>query len=1012
MGLLFAALTVFAAGTAHAVDGRAPIQRYKHTSWSVDDGAPVGIQALAQSSDGFLWIGAPGGVYRFDGVSFEHMPKPTPLEARADSATALLPMSNGDVWVGYYWGGVALYHNGKPVDVNYLSPTGSADQIAQDSTGGVWIVCNGRKSEVHRFSNGKWISDSDNWGLGHGILYGPVIAKDGAVVVAAQGFMFVLRQGESRFQRTVYPIGFRDVGFARSQDGQVWTVDQHGLARTPLTSNGFQYPQTNGDLSSGGSTGRRSLLFDHHDDLWGDTAEGGVFRISRPESRENGIAVNENAQWFSSADGLTSNAVNAMIEDREGNIWIATQTGLDRLSRANVTFERRTSSKSSRSLILRSDNNIFFVANNTLLALDVDEHIKTIGHIDQSVGMAICSHKGGGGWISDANLMHQFSSEGIVKTLEGPFQKWTSISNCVEDARGNLWVGVIKEGTYFYDGKSWTHFVPSNQSPSNWPWLLTTDDSGRVLMYFGRKEIVRVEAGHSETVLDARDTRFGLINAIYSAKDSLLVGDDFGLIGIEGKRVAVLDSQTYPFLSQVSGIVQTSRGETWVSTAAGLVRIASADLTAALAQPGLKLPFRIFDYHDGLPGSPSGGQLLNLLEGPDGRIWFLSALGSAWVDPANLAHNVVPPPVLIRSVAIDGIIASADRPIKLPQGTRRLQIDYTALSFVTPDRVSFRYRLEGFDKDWIDPGLRRQAFYTNLPPGAYRFHVIAANDDGVWNKIGASIDLNLPPTFLQSNLFVVLCVVLSAFSLWLAYSFRMRQVANRIRGHLQERLTERERIARELHDTLLQGVQGLILRLQSIADQIPAEQPAHGLMESALDRAEDVLVDGRDRVRDLRVNEGSVDLVRALTATAAGRATTNDGTEFRIVVVGKIRPLHPIVHEEATRISCEAILNAFQHARAHMIIGRIGYHQNGLKIQIADDGIGIPAEIAAGGQRDGHYGMSGMRERAARVKGILSVRGSSDAGSSIDLDIPASVAYQARAKGKRKYQHLTLYTER
>jgi hypothetical protein len=226
---------------------------------------------------------------------------------------------------------------------------------------------------------------------------------------------------------------------------------------------------------------------------------------------------------------------------------------------------------------------------------------------------------------------------------------------------------------------------------------------------------------------------------------------------------------------------------------------------------------------DGLPGPPQQNGTRDLVRGGDGRIWLLTLEGVAWIDPARIARNALPPPVSIRALTVNGQVRRDPRDLTLPKGASKLQIDYTALSLSIPERVRFRYRLDGVDKDWVEAGGRRQAFYTNLKPGRYRFQVVAANNDGVWNDKGAVLAFEIPPTFVQTSLFRTLCVLALIGLLWGLYALRLRQVSDRIHGRLQDRMAERERIARELHDTLLQGIQGLMLRLQSVADQIPAD---------------------------------------------------------------------------------------------------------------------------------------------------------------------------------------------
>ncbi len=443
-------------------------------------------------------------------------------------------------------------------------------------------------------------------------------------------------------------------------------------------------------------------------------------------------------------------------------------------------------------------------------------------------------------------------------------------------------------------------------------------------------------------------------------------------------------------LDRIAGIVETARGETWLNGIAGIARIATRDLDAAFDRPGTAAPWQMFDFTDGVPGlAQQDSYTPTAIGGPDGRVWFITNHGIAWIDPAALHRNPLPPPVVVRALRADGHDIAIAPGLKLAAGTSSLQIDYTALSLAVPERVRFRYRLDGVDDDWVDPGERRQAFYTKLGPGKYSFRVIAANNDGVWNTTGTRLDFEILPTFVQTRTFVGLVLILAAAALWLLYSIRLRQMSVSIRARLEERLGERERIARELHDTLLQGFQGLMLRFQAVTERIPADQPARAMMEAALDQADAVLVEGRDSVRGLRTATASN--LSEMFLAVAGREDDHR-VKFEVIVEGKPRSLHPVIATEITRIGSEAIINAFRHARATRIDVNIGYRRNALTLKIVDDGQGIDAAILEAG-RKGHFGLTGMRERAALIRGEFSLSSRIGAGTEVVLTVPARFAY-------------------
>jgi signal transduction histidine kinase len=407
----------------------------------------------------------------------------------------------------------------------------------------------------------------------------------------------------------------------------------------------------------------------------------------------------------------------------------------------------------------------------------------------------------------------------------------------------------------------------------------------------------------------------------------------------------------------------------------------------------------VLDYHDGLPGAAqqdSDGS--TVIAGSQGRVWFITNHGLAWMDPAHPVHNDLAPPVLILAALENGRRFDVTPGLKLPAGATHLEIDYTAPSLTMPERVRFRYRLEGVDENWIDPGLRRQAYYTNLKPGKYRFQVIAANNDGVWNNTGAAWTFEIPPTFVQSKWFIALCAVSVLGVMWFAYAVRLRYMAERIQGRLQERVTERERIARELHDTLLQGFQGVVLRFQSVADQLSDAQ-AKRRMEDVLERADEVLLEGRDRVMDLRSLDASSDLSETLIA-AGQDVIINPAISFQVRTTGTTRAIHPVVFEETIKIGREAISNAAQHGHPSDIEASIDYRRRHLSLRVRDNGGGIEPAILRRGAREGHFGLPGMRERARKIRADFHLTSRTGLGTEVRVVVPAGVAYAAASPRK------------
>jgi signal transduction histidine kinase len=410
----------------------------------------------------------------------------------------------------------------------------------------------------------------------------------------------------------------------------------------------------------------------------------------------------------------------------------------------------------------------------------------------------------------------------------------------------------------------------------------------------------------------------------------------------------------------------------------------------------------IFDFRDGVPGAASPIRPLpSAILAHDGRIWLTGTSGAAWIDPAHTYRNPVPPPVAVEAIVADGRRYDPAIPAKLPMLPSNVRIDFTALSLSMPERVEFRYWLVGHDTGWQESVTRRSAFYTNLKPGDYRFRVIACNNDGVWNESGASVAFTVPPAFFQTAWFEALCVAAGGAILWGVYLLRLRQVSAQMQSRIRERLGERERIARELHDTLLQGIQGMILRFQAAANQMPRNDPTRRMMEDTLDSADQVVTEGRERVRDLRSHSDALNqLPQALSS--AGQELSGEGSaaRFRLMVEGTPKELRQPMSDAAYRVAREALLNAFHHAQARQIEVILTYRRHELRLRVCDDGRGIDPQILGMGGRPDHWGLPGMRERSAKIGARFSVTSRPGAGTQVELTIPAAVAYQGGQNGR------------
>jgi signal transduction histidine kinase len=462
---------------------------------------------------------------------------------------------------------------------------------------------------------------------------------------------------------------------------------------------------------------------------------------------------------------------------------------------------------------------------------------------------------------------------------------------------------------------------------------------------------------------------------------------------VKNGRLATLTSQNGLPCDLVHWAIQDGDHSFWLYMACGLVRIARHQWETWAADPKRTIETTVFDSSGGLRlhSNYSSGYSPQVAISTDGKIWFLPQDGVSVIDPRHLPVNKLPPPVHIEEVKVDGKVWDASHGWRLPALVRDVTIHYTALSFVAPEKVHFRYKLEGQDPDYKEVVNDREAQYTNLKPRNYRFRVMACNDSGVWNEAGDILDFSIAPAYYQTTWFLVSCVGAFFALLWMLYRYRLYQVAREFNAHLEGRVNERVRVARELHDTLLQGFQGLMLRLQVVGEMLPPGKAKQEL-EETLETGDQTIVESRHAVHDLRSPAANMnDLAGALRALGQELATGHSAN-FRLVIEGPRRELHPIIRDEIYRIAREALRNAFAHSGAGHIEAEITFGERLFRLRIRDDGAGIPPEVLDGG-RSGHFGLAGMRERAKQISSQLTISSVPEAGTEIELSVKGSIAY-------------------
>ena len=965
------------------------LQGMDHKVWAAAEGAPSAVAAIAQTSDGTLWLGSATGLFRFDGMRFERYPASPDPPFPAPNVSALAVSPDGSLWIGFRFGGISRLRDGQLHNYGERDglPDGTVKSLVWDRDGVFWVAARGGLARLR----------GDRWEkVAHNTIpttYGAMVDRNGTLWVASEDWILARRAGAEEF-RQVAKRGGPEGGsppFSVSPDRLVWARTDAGFTRMDLLDSG--QPKATLAFQIKGYT---PLLFDRAGSLW--LGGGGAIRLISPE---------QTAAEFS--DDLTQGGVQSFFQDREGDVWVGAGRGLARFVQSSVVRVPLPACVDwGYTLVAGAAASVWITCADpasTRGVTEIRDGVVTRQH-DSAVFTAAYADPDGSVWFGGLAGFGHISPDGRIETLDVAAQAaGFEIQSIVRERNtGALWISVLRKGVFRLAAGKWVPYGDLDGLPRSPAVVMTVEASGVLWFAYTDNRIARV-AGRNVQLFGTRDgLDVGNVTAITIRGTHIWVSGDLGLARFDGTRfVRVLATAGNPFTG-VTGIVETQAGELWLNGNLGISRVLAEDVARVCGHPEYRVRAQTFNYLDGVPGiARQVRPIPSAVESSDGRLWFATEGGVVFVDPRRIIHNTQPPPVTIWSISAGGVrYAAHDAELHLPIHTTSLRLDYTAGSLTIPERVGFRYKLEGFDQTWQDPGGRREAFYTNLAPGQYTFRVIAANNDGVWNTSGASARFAIAPAFYQTKWFHGLFALAGAALLVTFYRLRMQQVSARALSRLEERLVERERIARELHDTLLQGVQGLILRFQAHTDIIPAHEPARAAMERTLERADELLAESRARVKDLRApSSGLVALPEALAAEGKQLADMHS-TQFCVSTEGAPRELHPIVLEEAALIGREALANAFRHAHATRVEAEVYYGDTELRVLVRDNGCGIDPAVLKVGAPPGHWGVVGMRERAGKLSALLQVWSTQDAGTEIALRVPAAVAYSEAWRPQRR----------
>ena len=957
-----------------------PISQLVHTQWNAKDGAPVETRALAQTNDGYLWLGG-AALVRFDGVRFvRFVPPDSTLRNRG--IRRLVASRNGGLWIVWYTGAVSRLRDGQWTTWSKADELPTAIDLAESSAG---IVVAATLKGLWRLDDENWRDANREWRYPGSQSQAVWFDRDDGLWSETESRVVQMSPGSDHFSDPGLPLASSAVAaqFAQERDGTIWMAELYRSVHT-LRRTGDRLPEA--EVKVGGWT----ILVDRRGSLWIGTVGDGLRRIVDP-TRVRGEVIahfSHQAESFTVKDGLLADVVHAVLEDRDGGIWVATSRGIERFAEAAFTPIVTPGASRDRLVYSTRDSAIWIRALNQGGFLRLDPSNGKMEEIQGFIPATLRQDRSGAIWTVDGRTIYNYSPEKhdfIPRALRRNDSK--ILRDAVVDSEGTAWFLDDAEGLMRLAGDSLVKVapLPSSLAPSG---SLLYDSRGRI--WISRTDGVAVYERGQLTVFDpARGEAPVQVSGLFEdGAGNIWVLGASGLSRLEGRRFRTLSERQGVPERWVTAAAEDSEGAWWVATRTGVLRLPPGEIARAMADTTHVLTYRRFDGRDGVPG-----RVTSITAGADGRIWVGTDSVVSSVDPRSL-RRPAPPPTLIEGVRIDDREVPLSSAIAVPPNGRDLEIDYTSTALAIADRIQFRYRLDGEDPAWRDVGSRRRAYYTHLAPGQYTFRVTASNGDTVWNESPAVLRIRVLPAWYQSWVFRTVCAVTIAVLAFVSVvgwqRGRTQRATERIQARYEAVLAERTRIANELHDTLLQGFTGITLQLESLRGPLQerADQSANKLAE-ILGRADTTLREAREMVWDIRAPElRDADLPSALERVTQ-RAAIVDHVRLRHVVSGVRRPLPLALETTILRIGREAVFNALQHASPTCVTVHLSYERRHVRLEVSDDGRGAdPAKVETA-PANGHWGIAGIRERAQRAGGTFAIVTAPQQGLTLNVSLPA-----------------------
>jgi len=953
------------AAAASALEPSTSLANLGRQAWTMENGLPQNtVQALAQTSDGFLWLGTEAGLVRFDGVAFQTYDRNSNPALPGADIRCLLATRDGALWIGTN-AGLAEWKNGKVTAYTTRDglPANGILTLDEDANGALWL----------------WTES------------GPARQTGGR---------FSAVENLEAFPRTAFPSQGENPGAAvfeqQMPNGMTATGDRSALeivqSRKPHVVSahlavGMELPGSR----------IQAVLADREGALWVGTNEG-LVRWAKGK-----------VERFPITDSLAASSILELIEDREGNLWVGTETdGLEILRDQRFrTFDVREGLSSANITTVVED------AAGTLWAGTKSDGVNALRRDASGAGwrflrtltvnnglasnviLALAAAPDGDLWVGTPDGLNRVRGNRVDTYTSADGLPDDFIRSLLVDADGSLWIGTRRGLTHWTIGKSgpgrtrsdpgMKTYTRANGLSSDLVGAMARDSNGE-LWVATLAGLSRLHGGTITNYTTANGLSSNVVTALVPRADgTLLIGTQEGGWNLwDGSKFSAA-AQNGAEQTAIHAILDDRLGHMWFATGDGIARCDCDKMSSAA--PGCSR-WLAFGTADGLhsretasSGHPSAWR------SRDGDLWFATPKGLVEVDPAHFPVNTVPPPVSLVRFQVDDQSQPLQGPgsrLKVEAGHVHFEFDYAGLSFVAPQKVRYRYMLEGFDHGWTAAGARRTAYYTNIPPGRYTFRVQSANNDGVWNTEGAAISFELRPHFYQTIWFYALLLAALAALVVLLLRRRLRVAELEFKAVLGER----SRIAREIHDTLAQGYVGVSVQLELLAAMLRQNKVADAAnhLDSTREYVRAGLADARQSIWALRTPD-SAETTLPVKLRRMVEAAEGNGLTAQFSLFGAYRPLAADTERELLRVAQEAIHNVKRHAAASQLSVQLEYRSATIALEVRDDGRGGAGDGSAR-PLPGHFGLTGMQERAAAIGGKLEVASEPGAGTTIRLEAP------------------------